>query len=187
MKKIQLLSFILFLITFVSQAQIRLGDAVFPYNNPKNETLALNGVGMRKVMFHNTYAGALYTKNKMSNPDRIMEANEDMSIRLNILSDKVKTKSMISIFEKGFEHATDGNVAPLKNRIGKLMILFSSPVQKNDFFDFVYNEDQSNVSIYKNGESLGEIEGLDFKHALFKIWLGDQPACKYIKAGMLGT
>jgi hypothetical protein len=30
------------------------------------------------------------------------------------------------------------------------------------------------------------IQGVDFKKALFSIWLGDQPADKNLKKGMLG-
>jgi hypothetical protein len=40
---------------------------------------------------------------------------------------------------------------------------------------------------HKNGKMLGTIEGLEFKKALFGIWLGNNPADKDLKAGMLGS
>ena len=38
----------------------------------------------------------------------------------------------------------------------------------------------------KNGVKKGTIEGLDFKKALFGIWLGNKPADDDLKDGMLG-
>ena len=41
--------------------------------------------------------------------------------------------------------------------------------------------------IYKDGVEKGYVEGLDFKEALFKIWIGDNPADKGLKNEMLGA
>ena len=40
--------------------------------------------------------------------------------------------------------------------------------------------------MYKNGNKKGSIAGLEFKKALFGIWLGDKPADDDLKTGMLG-
>jgi hypothetical protein len=37
-----------------------------------------------------------------------------------------------------------------------------------------------------NGRTAGTIPGVDFKRALFAIWLGDKPADRTLKEGMLG-
>jgi hypothetical protein len=42
------------------------------------------------------------------------------------------------------------------------------------------------VESYKNGTLQGTIEGMDFKKALFGIWLGNKPADDDLKAAMLG-
>ena len=42
------------------------------------------------------------------------------------------------------------------------------------------------VYLYKNGEERGSFRGLEFKQALFGIWLGGNPADDDLKEGMLG-
>ncbi|MGD2172849.1 MAG: chalcone isomerase family protein, partial [Gammaproteobacteria bacterium] len=42
------------------------------------------------------------------------------------------------------------------------------------------------VRVSRNGKELGAIPGDDFKTALLEIWLGNHPADKQLKKGMLG-
>ena len=42
------------------------------------------------------------------------------------------------------------------------------------------------IAVSRNGETLGTIPGEDFKTALLEIWLGNKPADKNLKKGMLG-
>ena len=42
------------------------------------------------------------------------------------------------------------------------------------------------VKVYKNNKLLGTIEGMEFKRALFGIWLSKKPADKDLKQAMLG-
>jgi hypothetical protein len=42
------------------------------------------------------------------------------------------------------------------------------------------------VRITRNDKVLGMIAGKDFKNALLEIWLGNRPADKKLKKGMLG-
>lgn len=185
MKKLITLCIVLVL-SSMAVAQVRVGDIVLPYKvNFDGEELTLNGAGMRSVLGIDTYSGGLYTKTKSSDPKVVLESDESMSVRLNIASKKVTNNRMIKVFRKGFDDAMFGNTESLDERINKFLELFSTPMQVNDFFDLVYIKG-GGIKTYKNGEELGYIEGRDFKYALFKIWLGSEPACKLIKNGMLG-
>ncbi|WP_108867268.1 chalcone isomerase family protein [Aquimarina aquimarini] len=185
MKKIITLTIVL-TITTLSMAQIRVGDIVLPYKvTYEGEELSLNGAGMRSVLGFDTYSGGLYTKKKYNDPGTVLDSDESMSIRLNIVSKKVTNKRMVKVFKKGFDDAMFGNTQSLDARIEEFLKLFSSPMQINDYYDLVYIKGKG-VKTYKNGEELGFITGRDFKYALFKIWLGNEPACKLIKGGMLG-
>ncbi|WP_103068666.1 chalcone isomerase family protein [Aquimarina sediminis] len=185
MKKIITLTIIL-VISTLSMAQVRVGDIVLPYKvNFEGEELSLNGAGMRSVLGFDTYSGGLYTKKKYNDPGVVLDSDETMSIRLNIVSKKVSNNRMIKVFKKGFDDAMYGNTQSLDVRIEEFLKLFSSPMQINDYFDLVYIKGKG-IKTYKNGEELGFIEGRDFKYALFKIWLGNEPACRLIKGGMLG-
>lgn len=167
-------------------SQIRIGDMVLPYKLTfDGEELSLNGVGMRKVLTKDTYSGGLYTKSKYNDPKQVLDSDESMAIRLNIASRKVTSSRMIKVFKKGFDDAMYGNTETLDKRIDKFLQLFDREINVNDFFDLVYIKGGS-IKTYKNGEYVGQVEGRDFKYALFKIWLGDVPACEIIKNGMLG-
>ena len=96
-----------------------------------------------------------------------------------------KNENLIKAVKEGFEKATFGNTKPLQDRINKFIGFFSEPIVRNDIFDLVYIKDVG-VKAYKNDKELGLIEGRDFKYALFKIWLGDEPASESLKNGMLG-
>ncbi len=108
-----------------------------------------------------------------------------MSLKLNIVSGFVTQKKFIKATRDGFEKATFGNTKPLDKRINTFINFFSDPIVKNDVFDLVYIKEKG-VKACKNGKELGMIEGRDFKYALFKIWLGEDPASEEIKNGMLG-
>ncbi|KAA1244718.1 chalcone isomerase family protein [Aquimarina sp. RZ0] len=185
MKNIITLS-ILLVITTMMTAQIRVGDAVIPYKVTfEGEELTLNGAGVRKVFGVETYSGGLYTVNKYKDDRKVLDTDESMAIRLNIISKKVTNKRMQKVFRKGFDDAMFGNTQALDTRIDKFLELFAVPTQINDYFDLVYIKGKG-VRTFKNGEEVGYIEGRDFKYALFKIWLGNEPACELIKGGMLG-
>ncbi len=185
MKRITTL-LVLLIVSNLATSQIRIGDVVVPEKVTfDGEELVFNGGAMRKVLSFKTYSGALYTKNKYSNDKKILDSDETMAIRLNITSKKVTNERMIKVFRKGFNDAMFGNTQSLEARIEDFLKLFNSPMQINDFYDLVYLKGKG-IKTYKNGKELGFIEGRDFKYALFKIWLGNEPACQIIKGGMLG-
>lgn len=185
MKKFILL-FITFTTVLCASAQIKEGNAIFPYKTTFGEDeLTLNGTGMRQLLFIDLYAGGLYLKKKSSDAMQVANAKETMAIKLIVISRFVTQQKMIDAVNDGFKKATYGNVTPLKARIEKFITFFSEPIVKKDVFDIVYEEGVGS-KCYKNGTELGVIEGHDFKFALFKIWLGEEPASKSLKEGMLG-
>lgn len=187
MKKIITLVLLLIIYSTSIYAQFRVGDIILPEKlSFEKEELTLNGAAMRKVIGVETYSGGLYTKRKFDDAGVVLDADESMSIRLNIASKKVTNKRMIKVFRKGFDDAMFGNTSSLDARIEDFLKLFAEPMLINDYFDLVYIKGQG-IRTYKNGQELGYIEGRDFKYALFKIWLGNQPACEIIKSGMLGA
>ncbi|GAA3508168.1 hypothetical protein GCM10022393_18460 [Aquimarina addita] len=166
--------------------QIRVGKAILPYEETFEGTeLKLNGAGLREMLWIDLYAGGLYLQSKTKDPLAILDADETMAIKLNIVSGFVTQKKMIQAVNDGFQKATFGNTKSLDERINKFIGFFSEPIVKRDVFDLVYIKEKG-VKAFKNGKELGLIEGRDFKYALFKIWLGDEPASEGIKNGMLG-
>ena len=56
---------------------------------------------------------------------------------------------------------------------------------KNDVFDFIYIPDVG-VNTFKNGELKTTVQGLEFKQALFGIWLSEDSVQDDLKLSLLG-
>jgi len=148
-------------------------------------SLILNGAGFRKKLFIKVYAGGLYLQEKQSDPGVIIEADEPMAIRMHFVYHKVSGKKLIKAWNEGFEKATEGNVASLKSRIETFNSFFKEDAKKNDIYDLIYIPGHG-VDVYIKRALAGTVQGLDFKKALFAIWLGDKPADSRLKKKMLG-
>lgn len=185
MKKAFILFFVMAFIA-VAPAQTKAGGATIPNHvSFEGEKLALNGVGVREKFWMDMYAGALYLDNQSSNASAVVNANEPMAIKLHIVSKLISSDKMIDAVNEGFESSTNGNIAPLKTEIDKFIGFFRDEISKDDVFDLVYLPSKG-VVVYKNGNERGTIKGMEFKKALFGIWLSNKPADKKLKEGMLG-
>jgi len=147
--------------------------------------LVLNGAGVRSKFFIKVYVGGLYLEQKSSDAEKIMDADEPMAIKMAMTSGLVTGDKMEAAFREGFENSTKGNIAPIKDKIEVLINAFKAKMNKGDIYDFV-NVPGKGVEVYKNGSLLSTIQGLDFKKALFGIWLCDKPAQADLKNKMLG-
>lgn len=151
----------------------------------EGQNLVLNGAGVREKYFMDMYVGALYLTKKSSDANYIVGSNEAMAIKLNIVSGMITSEKMISAVNEGFENATGKKTAPLKAKIDKFKSFFKEKINKGDVFLIVY-EPNEGVHVYKNGVKKGTIDGVEFKKALFGIWLGANPADDDLKTSMLG-
>ena len=168
------------------QAQTQVGDATLPNTLTVGGTsLVLNGAGLREKAWFDLYAGGLYLTSKSGDASSIINADETMAIKLDILSKLVTTKKMVSAVDDGFESSLNGNTAPMADKIAKFKGFFSDEIVKTNVFDIAYIKGKG-VVVSKNGNELGTIPGLEFKKALFAIWLGPDPADDDLKEEMLG-
>ena len=86
---------------------------------------------------------------------------------------------------EGFNKSTGGKTAAIADKIEMFKSGFSDEIVKQDTFDLVYQPGEG-VEVIKNGESKVTVDGLDFKQALFGIWLSDNPVQKSLKKALLG-
>jgi Chalcone isomerase-like len=150
------------------------------------EELVLNGGGVRIKLHMDQYVGGLYLKQKSQDATRIIEADEPMAICLHIISSMVTSERMAKSTEEGFEASTGGKTAPIRDKIDSYIALFKEGIQKGDSYDLVYLPGKG-VQAYKNSKLVSSIPGLDFKKALFGIWLCEKPTINTsLKEGMLG-
>jgi len=149
------------------------------------ENLILNGAGVRDKFFIDLYVGALYLKEKSSDATLVIEADKAMSIKLHIVSSMITSEKMENGTREGFIKSTGGNIAPLKEKIETFLSIFKEEMKENDIYDLVYTPNIG-VEIFKNKQLKTTIDTLEFKKALFGIWLGEEPAQSSLKKDMLG-
>ena len=148
------------------------------------EPLELYGVGVRKFLWMDMYVGAIFLNEMQLKPNQIIEANKPMALRLHILSSLVSNKRIIKAIQEGFDNSTNGNLHKYQKRIDQMIGYFDEEIQPDDIIDLVYNT-SGNTMIYRNKKQLGSINGLDFKQALFGVWLSDKAVDSNLKNELL--
>ena len=185
--KLFLTAFLAIALALPTHAQVTINDVTLPATvKAGSASLKLNGGGIRKKAFFKLYVGGLYLTEKSSDASAIVNADKGMAVRLQITSGMISSDNMSEAILEGFENSTGGKTAPLKSKIDAFVNTFKkSEITEGNVFDIVYTSGKG-VESFKNGKSQGVIEGLDFKKALFGIWLGAKPADEDLKATMLG-
>ena len=145
--------------------------------------LVLNGGGLREKYFFDLYVGALFLQQKSKDASKILNADAPMVIQLKLVSNSVTREKFVESVREGFNNASHGKAT--KEQISKFINSFTSAFKKGDKINFEYQPNKG-VAVEKNGTQLCVIEGLEFKKALFSIWLGNVPADANLKEGMLG-
>lgn len=152
-----------------------------------SQTVVLNGVGMRKIMFIKPYVGGLYLTSAQKDGNTIMKADEPMAIRLNMIDD-VGQKMMLRAFYNGMRSsvkATGGDMTALEPRFEQLKGYFTDEIKEGEIYEFKYLPGKG-LTVYKNNKAYGTVPGMDFKTAFFGIWLNDaSPADSDLKVAML--
>ncbi len=150
------------------------------------EKLILNGTGIRSKYFIDLYYGALYLKRKEKDPKKIVDANEEMSMKIHIVSSHITNEKMEGALRDGFKTSMGGNSAPLEKEIDDIVKAFSEKIKVGDEYDLTYIVDKG-IVIRRNGKERITIPGYPFKKALFGIWFGPEPADEDLEQGLLGN
>ena len=184
-KKLLLLTLSCLMVTSLAVAK-EIGGAKLPDSLMAGESkLLLNGAGLRKKLFIKVYAGGLYLTQYAKDPQKVIEADEPMAVRMHFIYDGVSGKKLVNGWNDGFDKATGGNVSSIKKEIDLFNSFFTDEAKKDDIYDIIYIPGDG-VQVFMKGKLRGTVEGLDFKKALFAIWLGEKPADSGLKKGMCG-
>ncbi len=186
MKKIT--SFILAALVSTQLFAVEVGGIDMPDTLKKDETsLNLNGAGTREKFFMDLYVGGLYLKNKTQNATEVISADEAMALRLHIVSGLITSEKMLNATKEGFENSLgDKKNEAIQAKIDTFLATFKDEIKKGDVFEMVYVPNEG-VKVYKNATLANTINGIEFKQALFGIWLSENPAQESLKEEMLGS
>ncbi|MDR3568476.1 MAG: chalcone isomerase family protein [Syntrophobacteraceae bacterium] len=146
--------------------------------------LVFNGGGKRTFFGIGVYVAALYLQHKSADGQKIVNGDEPMDVRLKITSLLVTRDNMKSGFLESFKKTATVDPAPLQSKIDAFVACFNG-LQNHDVYDFAYIPGKG-VQVSRNEKALSLIQGVDFKKALYGIWLGSKPAQSDLKDRMLG-
>jgi hypothetical protein len=166
-------------ICFGAGAQVTLNNVTLPATIKQDNTeLTLNGGGIRKKLFFKVYTAGLYVTDKSKDGNAIAAADKPTAVRLTITSSVINSNNMSDAIQEGFGKSMKGNTAPLQSQITSFIATFKKEeIKEGDVFEMWYIPGVG-VKSYKNGQYKSAIPGLDFKKALFGIWLSDTPLMK---------
>ncbi len=171
--------------TLFSFAQTRVGEMRFnDVDVFDNVELILNGAGTVEKL----YAMALYLDFEVDGVEdgvRVAEKDVTMAITIKITS-SMGDSELKEIIRNGLERATDGNSYLLENQIRDFLQLLPNQIRRFDIFNVLYLKGGV-LKLYKNKELLGTINSKEFKKALFKIWLGENPVDDKLKEDLLAS
>lgn len=149
--------------------------------------LVANGAGVRSK-FGKRYVAVLYVGAKSSDAATILASKGPKRVVLNLLKDG-DGKTFAKAFVGGMEdNSSDAEMAALKDRVktfSDIMISIGEAKEGSKVMVEWIPEKGTLVSV--NGTPKGkEIPGEDFFKAILKIWLGEDPVQKDLKAALLG-
>jgi hypothetical protein len=151
-------------------------------------TLRLNGVGLRAVAWFKGYGAGLYLGRKATTVDAVLADSGPKRLRLRLFVD-VPAAEFVKAFYKGIERNTPPAQQPgLAARMQRFDSMVSSlkTLKTGDLVDLDFLPDEGLVFSH-NGRRVGEaLPGADFYAALLLIFIGQRPADKEMKIGLLG-
>ena len=154
--------------------------------NTGQNTLVLNGAGIRSKFVFDIYVGALYLNNKTSSADAIINDQGAKQVSMYFTYDEISREKMTNGWNEGFEKVlNDQEHEQLKSQI----VMFNHAFSKTVAGDVIAVQYTPGVGtrVIINNETKTTIPGFDFHQALMKIWFGNDPVDEGLKQGMLGN
>jgi hypothetical protein len=185
-KKFPLLVYtVLFLISSVYGQVVTEGVSFDESFKVGNKNLVLNGTGVREKHRIDLYVAGLYIPKVTNDAATIVKANETAAMKIVIVSKMITKSKMDESIREGFQKSTQGNSTAFQDRIDKFVKALSEDIGKGAIYMLVYDAEKETLNVYKDNQLKTEIKGLDFKIAVFGIWLGEDPVDDDLKNKLL--
>lgn len=147
-------------------------------------TLQLNGAGLRKKLFFKVYVGALYVEARSGSPEAIVAADAPKLVRMHFLRD-VGREDVLKAFREGFEKNSPATAAAALAKLAQVEKVLPAELKTGQVLVVSYLPGAGSAIGVEGGPS-ASVEGKEFADALFRNWLGPEPADGDLKDGMLG-
>lgn len=146
-----------------------------------NQTLVLNGMGLRTKMFMKIYVGGLYVEKKTGDSIAIIQGDATKRVVLQFIYGEVTRDQMVESFSEGFKGNAPGAT---KSQVDQFLNAIET-MKKGEQLVATYVPGTGTTLAIRGKDKL-TIAGLPFAQALFSVWLGPKPPTSDLKNGMLG-
>lgn len=181
----KLLATLMALATTPSAVATSIGGIEIPDTlDAAEHTLRLNGAGMRRKLFIEAYVACLYVPEPNTDAERILSADEPQAVIMHITSGMVTRERLTTSLPKDLRRSTDDDLESIRPQVDLLLAMFDGEIAQGDTFRLIYLPDNG-TQVWHNDIMKGVIEGLDFKRALFGIWLSEKPTQESLKSDLL--
>ncbi|NDY90833.1 chalcone isomerase family protein [Ideonella livida] len=153
-----------------------------------NESLQLNGVGLRAVAWVKGYAAALYLTRRSASPSEVIALPGAKRLQLRLLME-APAEEFVKAFDKGvFRNAPAERHDSLRPRVAAVdaQIRGLGTLRKGDLVDLDFQPTQG-LTLRHNGRVLGApVPGADLYGALLAIFIGPKAIDPEMRTGLLG-
>jgi hypothetical protein len=147
--------------------------------------LTLNGAGIRKKFVIKVYAGGLYLTQPSKDANAIVAADAPKRVRMVFLRD-VSRDQVLDAYREGFRSNSGGpGLDGLLSKLEKLAPAIPDLKEGAEMF-VTYVPGKGTTVAAAGGGTPVTVEGKDFADAMFRNWLGSEPADGTLKEAMLG-
>ena len=154
-----------------------------------NQTLQLNGAGVRVKVIFDVYAASLYLPQKQQSAPAALSMPGAKSVHVVLLRD-LTAAEFVEALVKGYKaNNTEADQARLQPQLQALetMMLSTKNAPKGSRVRIELIPG-TGTRIWFNDKRIGaDIAGEDFYQCLMRIWLGNKPVDSDLKAALLGT
>lgn len=149
--------------------------------------LQLNGAGIRSKFFLDIYHIGVYATPQTSDATYLIQSRQPRRISMNLLR-KVDSETMYNALLEGVRHnASNATLVNFNPYLEEMHTFFKRLIvlKKGDtvLFDLIPGK---GIKVSIRDQYL-EIASDDFAQAILKIWLGEHPVDKKLKAALLGA
>ena len=168
----------------VDVAGVKFDDTITVGGQP----LVLNGAGLRTKVIFKVYAAALYLSEKKTTVPDVLAVAGPRRVAIAMLRE-VSSED----FGKAFTDGLNANTLPAeRNKILPQIMKFGEifaqtpMLKKGDQLSLDWTPGEG-TQCYLNGKKIGELmPDQAFYNAVLRIWLGDKPVDRSLKAALLG-
>ena len=149
-------------------ADVNIPDTV----SVNNQTLVLNGAGIRKKFFIKVYVGALYLAAKQSDAAAVIASDSPRRMLLHFLYGVSKAQ-ISEAWTEGLQDNTPNASAEVKANFNKL-VSWMEPIDKGKQLIFTYVPGSGTI-VEVNGVAKGTLPGKATADAIVATWIGPKP------------